>query len=144
MFTAANPEQATLVRQMLEDAGIRAAVQGSALWGIIGDIPPWNMRPTIWVSSDEDYVKACAIIGQYAPPEPAPTHCEVCGYCLTGLPEPRCPECGTTFYRPQLPEGSDWVCPQCGEKLRRQFTDCWKCGHERPAAPLPESGADDV
>jgi hypothetical protein len=24
-------------------------------------------------------------------------HCVHCGYCLRGLPEPRCPECGTTF-----------------------------------------------
>jgi hypothetical protein len=24
-------------------------------------------------------------------------HCTVCGYCLTGLPEARCPECGTPF-----------------------------------------------
>jgi len=25
------------------------------------------------------------------------THCRACGYNLTGLPEPRCPECGTEF-----------------------------------------------
>lgn len=26
-------------------------------------------------------------------------HCQRCGYCLFGLPEDRCPECGTTFDR---------------------------------------------
>ena len=26
-------------------------------------------------------------------------HCQRCGYDLRGLPEPRCPECGTTFER---------------------------------------------
>lgn len=26
-----------------------------------------------------------------------PGRCASCGYCLTGLPEPRCPECGTSF-----------------------------------------------
>lgn len=26
-----------------------------------------------------------------------PGHCRKCGYCLTGLVEPRCPECGTMF-----------------------------------------------
>ena len=26
-------------------------------------------------------------------------HCSKCGYDLTGLPEPRCPECGTEFER---------------------------------------------
>lgn len=25
--------------------------------------------------------------------------CKSCGYSLTGLPEPRCPECGTEFER---------------------------------------------
>jgi ribosomal protein L37AE/L43A len=25
-----------------------------------------------------------------------------------------------------------WTCPQCGEKVEDQFTNCWKCGHSRP------------
>lgn len=33
--------------------------------------------------------------------EPA-IHCPTCGYNLTGLPENRCPECGTAFKRDQL------------------------------------------
>ena len=30
---------------------------------------------------------------------PGPGHCQRCGYVLRGLPEPRCPECGTAFKR---------------------------------------------
>jgi hypothetical protein len=30
-------------------------------------------------------------------PESKPGHCRVCDYDLRGLPEPRCPECGTQF-----------------------------------------------
>ena len=26
----------------------------------------------------------------------------------------------------------DWVCPGCGEAVEGQFTDCWRCGAERP------------
>jgi hypothetical protein len=26
---------------------------------------------------------------------------------------------------------SPWVCPDCGEGLEGQFTDCWKCGAQR-------------
>ena len=26
-----------------------------------------------------------------------------------------------------------WRCPCCGEPAEGQFTDCWKCGAERPA-----------
>lgn len=30
------------------------------------------------------------------------------------------------------PGGTDtWVCAQCGQRLRRQFDSCWKCGAER-------------
>jgi hypothetical protein len=29
-------------------------------------------------------------------------------------------------------EGSDWLCPTCGETSEPQFASCWKCGASRP------------
>lgn len=36
-----------------------------------------------------------------------PGHCEQCGCLLTGLPEPRCPECGKPFYPDDLEDTQD-------------------------------------
>lgn len=33
-------------------------------------------------------------------------HCQDCGYNLTGLPEPRCPECGTEFDPSTVPRAA--------------------------------------
>jgi hypothetical protein len=30
--------------------------------------------------------------------------------------------------------GRAWTCPECGEKLEGQFTECWSCGVGRPSA----------
>ena len=132
VFTAANPEEATFVQQMLEGAGVRAVVQGSSLWGVVGELPPWNIGPTVWVGDDDDFERASALLSEHMD-RPTPTHCENCGYDLTGLPEPRCPECGQAFHRPApRPEpGPAWECPKCGEKIEGQFSACWKCGHEQ-------------
>jgi predicted amidophosphoribosyltransferase len=34
-------------------------------------------------------------------------HCERCSYNLRGLPEPRCPECGTAFEPPEFADETD-------------------------------------
>lgn len=44
--------------------------------------------------------------------EPAGVYCESCGYCLYGLTEPRCPECGSPFAAEYLqPESEPVVLP---------------------------------
>jgi len=30
--------------------------------------------------------------------------------------------------------GEGWTCPQCAETIEGQFTACWQCGTQRPAA----------
>ncbi|OYV95352.1 MAG: hypothetical protein B7Z68_07245 [Acidobacteria bacterium 21-70-11] len=32
---------------------------------------------------------------------------------------------------PASAEGEGWRCPQCGEQVEAQFTDCWQCGSAR-------------
>lgn len=34
----------------------------------------------------------------------------------------------------QANPGPDWVCPHCGERNEGQFSECWRCGTERPEA----------
>lgn len=36
------------------------------------------------------------------------------------------------FRRPAPPEGQPWPCPNCGERIEPQFTECWNCGTRRP------------
>jgi hypothetical protein len=129
VYTAANPSEAELVRQLLEHEGIRAVVQGASLWGARGGLPfGTDTSPTVCVN-DADSQRALQILADH---KPAPEHCSNCGYNLFGLPEPRCPECGEPFDRPK---GPPWQCEGCGEIIEGQFAACWKCGHERPEEP---------
>jgi ribosomal protein L40E len=29
--------------------------------------------------------------------------------------------------------GPDWICAACGERAGPQFTQCWRCGADRPS-----------
>ena len=36
------------------------------------------------------------------------------------------------FLASSAESGTEWRCPECGERLERQFTACWSCGADRP------------
>ncbi len=39
-------------------------------------------------------------------------------------------------YQPPDTTGlTDWTCPQCGERVEKEFGECWNCSTLRPPAP---------
>ena len=105
IFGARDSIEAAFVKGLLETEDIRAVVQGSALDAARGDIPYTPAAlPSVWVN-EPDVEQATQIVDEYRRGGPAAT-------------------------QPQ----TDWICPKCGEILEGQFTTCWNCGTEKPAA----------
>jgi len=95
VYAAADPADAQLACDLLLDHGVRAVVQGLALWGVRGEIPATPATaPSVWVN-DEDAPRAQEILSRRRPAHDAP-------------PPP-------------------WVCPDCGEEIEGQFSECWRC-----------------
>jgi hypothetical protein len=131
VYHARDAADAHLAVAFLAAHGIAARVEGESLAMAVGSIPAGPASgPTVHVD-EADAEPARALI-QTRPAAGAPTHCPACGYDLTGLPLPRCPECGTPFERPAPNPAGPWSCPGCGETLEGQFTECWNCGAARP------------
>lgn len=104
IYGARDSTEAEFVKGLLEAEEIAAVVQGSALEAARGDIPFTDSSlPSVWVN-EEDVARALPIIEEFRRGGPAGTE-----------PKPA------------------WICPNCGEKLEGQFTNCWKCGTEKPA-----------
>lgn len=153
VYSARDPADAHHIRGYLETNDVEAVVQGDSLWVGRGGLPlTLDTQPSVWVVNDDDYDRARSlIVGRRN--RGATFHCEQCGYNLTGLSEPRCPECGLSFTVPSswvfcercghnvtglmepacpacghtLSNPSFWVCPTCGERIENQFSECWKC-----------------
>lgn len=125
VFWARDPTEAHLVKALLERHGIAAVVQGDA-----SALATCSCTASsVWVEQAADTERAAYVIAtEHGSSNPA--RCESCGYDLQGLPQPRCPECGTPFRR--LEPGPPWVCPRCGEECEGQFAQCWHCGTDRP------------
>lgn len=103
VYTATDPADAHLVCDLLIGQGVRAVVQGTALWGVRGEIPVTPATaPSVWVN-EEDASQALEILARRRPAEDAS--------------------------RPA------WVCPQCGEAIEGQFSDCWRCAPGRRSRP---------
>ena len=116
VYTARDEMDANFVQGLLRQEGIQAVVQGQALGEVWGTLPlSAESLPSVWVE-DEDVARAAPVIEAYRRTDRANAD-------------------ETTEERPR----ATWTCSQCGEKVEDQFTQCWKCGHQRPASPTAEA-----
>jgi hypothetical protein len=99
VFTAATLLEAHLVRQMLEDESIRAAVFNESAHGAAGELPITEVWPEVWIEDDHHHCSARSIIERYEaisssetrPPcgqcgERNPGNFDLCWYCGAMLP----------------------------------------------------------
>ena len=108
VYTARDPMDANFVRGLLRQEGIEAVVQGEALGEVWGTLPlSAESLPTVWVP-DGDVQKAKPLIEQYRRTDEA--------NAVDDAERSR----------------ATWACPNCGENVEEQFTQCWKCGHNQP------------
>ena len=109
VYTARDEMDATFVQGLLRQQGIEAIVQGQALGTAWGTLPlSAESLPTVWVP-EADVERARPIVEEYR----------------------RTDQANAVDAAVEAPRAT-WTCPNCGEKVEDQFTQCWKCGHTRP------------
>ncbi len=111
VHTALDVPSANFIRQVLQDNGIPSMVQGD---GVLSVSPKASgTYPTVWVSNDEDFARACEILSALARPQSDR----------------------------QAPPGT-WTCRKCGEDNGPEFSECWRCAknlEEDSAAADPQT-----
>ena len=110
VYTARDEMDAAFVQGLLRQEGINAVVQGQQLGEVWGTLPlSAKSLPAVWVDAN-DVERAAPVIEAYRQTDRANADEAV-------AEQPR----------------ATWTCPNCGERVEVQFTQCWKCGHNRPA-----------
>jgi hypothetical protein len=97
VYSAANIQEAHLLRALLEAAGIEARVVGDHLQNAVGDLPAVSIAPRLWVRS-ESFDEARKIIQDQL-----------------------------TRNRETAKPASKWKCGECGEWNEPSFDICWQC-----------------
>jgi len=103
VYIAHDPPDAHFVAGILQEYGISCEIRGEELWGARGALPVSpDTQPTIWIRDDNRYEEAQNLVRQYE------------NKTLTANTG-----------------NSPWQCPNCGEEIEAQYTDCWQCGTSR-------------
>lgn len=104
VYIAQNPPDAHFVAGILQEHGISCEVLGEDLWSARGalSVSP-DTLPAVWIRDDDKFEQAQKLVRQY----------ENKTLNATAGDNP-------------------WKCPNCGEEIEAQYTDCWQCGTSRP------------
>jgi hypothetical protein len=93
---APNVALATLWADMLKHAGIEASVQRYFASSIVGQIPPDQALPEVWVQDDAQLDDAKALLREFQRPPWRAWICRGCGERIDG-PFEQCWNCGTAM-----------------------------------------------
>jgi hypothetical protein len=103
VYIAQDPPDAHFVAGILQEHGISCEIHGEDLWSARGALPVSpDTLPNIWIKVDNRYEQAEKLVRQI--------------------------ENKTLIAN----IGGQWQCPNCGEEIEAQYTDCWQCGTSRP------------
>ena len=93
LLQAPNLALATLWTDVLTGAGIEASVQRAYASGIVGQIPPDQALPEVWVHDDADHTRATAVLHEMSHRPHRHWLCRGCGESVDG-PFDQCWSCG--------------------------------------------------
>ncbi len=111
VYTGRDEMDAHFVKGLLEQDGIEAVVSGAALEAAWSTLPlSEKSLPGVSVP-DGDEERALLIVRDYQQVDAT-----------------NADEVAEDVLRPT------WKCANCGEAVEEQFTECWHCGHAKPAA----------
>lgn len=101
VYSAANIQEAHIIKAVLEEAGIEARVVGDQLQGAVGELPAVNIAPRVWVNT-ESFDQARKIIEDHQ-----------------------------ASSQSSVTPANDWNCAKCGESNGPSFEFCWSCESAR-------------
>jgi hypothetical protein len=85
LASADNLMIATLWQRMLEAADIRCDVRNHYLGAAMGELPPDQVAPQVWIRDDRDEDRARALLDELRRPKSLPTwNCFRCGEVVEG------------------------------------------------------------
>ena len=99
VYSAADTQEAHLIKAMLEEAGVEARVVGDHLQNAIGVLPAVTIASRVWVNT-EDFDQARKIIADHQARRQSSS---------------------------SATPASEWKCGKCGEPNEPSFEICWNC-----------------
>ncbi|MDA1161998.1 MAG: DUF2007 domain-containing protein [Planctomycetota bacterium] len=98
VYAARDEIDATLVKSMLAEAGIKSLIFGGQLQGAIGELPPGlPAAPRVWTSADS---------------------ADTARQLIREMEQTR---------RQHREDEAGWSCPNCSEDVTVDFEICWNC-----------------
>lgn len=101
VYDAYDPQEAYIVKGILESYGIDAKVQDDQLHALVAGVGYTEaVIPTVWIFDNSRYDEAFKILEEYEE-------------------------------KKQSDNEVIWICSSCKEESTEVFTECWNCGKSR-------------